>query len=287
MPMNTRECTPKRRPARALWALGACGVGLWAAGCSSSEAQRAPDKVIVVPSSATTAPSYQGDGSIPTRRYVVRMSDGQRDWEVEFPEVATGYELRIPLDGKGKGADQDVLVGADQLTAADKQLLESLRRRDVNVEREGIFTNGKNAADPSGRNQVGGLEPGAELDEKGAEAKAAKGGVDPWAGKEDKPAPSRRSYFMGLEKVKQLYRAGKYELAIVFLKKLEEDYPNDVQIMSMMGTLWLKVGQPELARESWEKVLAIEPQNRAVIEALKRLNDRAQDQDPPEPPAAP
>lgn len=244
-----------------------CGV----AACSSDDSTNMPDKVIVVPSTATTSPSYRGDGSIPTRRYVVRMSDGRRDWEVEFPEVATGYELRIPLEANGKG--DDVGVGADELTAADKQLLEALRRKNVDMEREGIYTNGKNEADPKGKNQLGNLEPGAELDSAGKETKDGKG-VDPWAGKEDKPAPSRRSYFLGLEKVKQLYRAGKYELAIVFLKKLEQDYPNDVQIMSMMGTLWLKMGQEELAREYWEKVLAIEPQNRPVIEALKRLNAR-------------
>lgn len=237
--------------------------------CSTDSSSNSSDRVIVVPSTATTAPSYRGDGSIPTRRYVVRMSDGKRDWEVEFPEVATGYELRIPLGDKKK--DEDVVVEGDKLTAADKQLLDALRKRNVNYEREGIYKNGKNQADPKGKNQVGGDEPGAELDPKGKEAKKS-GGVDPWAGTEDKPAPTRRSYFLGLEKVKRLYRAKKYELAVVFLKKLEKDYPNDVQIMSMMGTLWLKVGQKELARQYWEKVLAVDPQNKPVIAALKQLN---------------
>lgn len=289
----------KKTKLLASW-LGVTCVGalFGSAACSSDNSVRnAPEKVIVVPSSAVTGPSYRGDGSIPTRRYVVRMSDGKRDWEVEFPEVATGYELRIPLQEGGAGkAGEDVVVGADELTAADKQLLEALRKRNVNMEREGIYTNGQNEADPKDRNQLGNLDPGAELDDQGNDKPNTNKGVDPWAGKEDKQAPSRRSYFLGLEKVKQLYRAGKYELAIVFLKKLEQDYPNDVQIMSMMGTLWSKVGQEELAREYWEKVLAIEPQNRPVLEALKRLNARqgaatgtdAQQPIPPElQPAAP
>src|SRR6056297_884533 len=64
-------------------------------GCASTREE--PQTTIVVPSAATTAPEYRGDGSVPTQRYVVRMSDGQRDWEVEFPDVANGYEVRIPL----------------------------------------------------------------------------------------------------------------------------------------------------------------------------------------------
>jgi hypothetical protein len=42
----------------------------------------------------------------------------------------------------------------------------------------------------------------------------------------------------------------------------------------MMGTLYLKVGQEELAREYWERVLQIDPTNKTVIEALKQLNQR-------------
>lgn len=260
-----------------------CALSL-GSGCSSDNAAQADDAaVIVVPSSATTAPSYRGDGSIPSRRYVVRMSDGRRDWEVEFPEVATGYELRIPLNEAGK--QEDVVVEGDKLTAADKQLLDALRKRNVDYEREGIYKDGKNAADPEGRNQLGNLEPGAELDPKN---KGKEGGVDPWVGTEDKPAPTRRSYFLGLEKVKRLYRAQKYEVAVVFLKKLEKDYPNDLKIMSMMGTLWLKLGQKDLAREYWEKVLAIDPTNKAVIEAMKQLNGKTEEDGagaPPPPPS--
>ena len=59
------------------------------------------------------------------------------------------------------------MVEGDELTAADKELLENLRRRNVRIEREGIYRNGRNQADPEGRNKVGGREPGAELPEPG------------------------------------------------------------------------------------------------------------------------
>jgi len=238
-------------------------VGMLTA-CSSTKEASTTDKVIVVPSTATSAPPYRGDGSPSSRRYVVRMSDGKRDWEVEFPESANGYQLRIPLnDGK-----KDLDVQGQPLTKADKELLESRRRQNVATEREGVYADGKNLADDERRNQAGGLQPGAELG--GGDS----GAVDPWAGTEDQPAPTRRSYFLGIEEVQKLYRAGRYEMAVVFLKELDEDYPDDPKILSMMGTLYLKLNQEDLAREYWEKVLQIDPTNRAVIDALKQLNQR-------------
>lgn len=241
-----------------------CAVSV--TGCSTGGSSSGKEKVIVVPSSAATAPPYRGDGSPSDRRYVVRMSDGERDWEVEFPETANGYQLRIPLHDNKKDLD----VQGQPLTRADKELLESRRRQNVGMEREGIYADGQNLADDERRNQVGGLRPGAEIDDPDA----GSGGIDPWAGSEDRPAPTRRSYFLGIEEVQKLYRAGRYEMAIVFLKELDEDYPEDPKIMAMMGTLYLKLNQEELAREYWERVLQVDPANQAVIDALKQLNQR-------------
>jgi hypothetical protein len=81
--------------------------------------------VIIVPSTATMQPPYNADGAQPTRRYVVRMSDGERDWEVEFPETASGYELRIPIKG-GRRSD-GVDVRGKGKTAADREIEASIR----------------------------------------------------------------------------------------------------------------------------------------------------------------
>lgn len=242
----------------------ALGVAMLCGACSSGGSANKSEKVIVVPSTATTAPPYRGDGSPDTRRYVVRMSDGERDWEVEFPETANGYQLRIPLnDGSKK-----VAVNGAPLTEADKELLASRRRQNVGMEREGVYADGQNMADDKRRNQEGGLRPGAELDGQDP------GAVDPWAGTEDAPAPTRQSYFLGIEDVRKLYRAGRYEMAVVHLKDLDADYPEDPKIMSMMGTLYLKLGQEDLARDYWERVLQVDPSDRAVLDALKQLNQR-------------
>jgi hypothetical protein len=220
--------------------------------------------VIIVPSTATMQPPYNADGAQPTRRYVVRMSDGERDWEVEFPETASGYELRIPIKG-GRRSD-GVDVRGKGKTAADREIEANMRRNNPDMEREGHYVNGEHTLDGPKE------QPGSELGNRqgGQWGK----GADPLAGTEDKPAPSRMSYVRGLDDVKRLYRAGRYEAAAEYLKDLDTDYPNDPKVMAMLGTVYLKIGQEDLARQYWERVLQVDPGNREVIEALKQLNAR-------------
>ena len=211
------------------------------------------DRTIVVPSTASVQPPYNSDGKTPPRRYVVRMSDGTLDWEVELPEVATGYELRIPI--KGKTRPGEVTFSGGALTDADKDLLNNLRRKNPDFEGEGIY-------DEEGRS----LTPqGQAKDAQSSTQKLKNSKIN------SQPAPTRQSYLISLEKSRQLFKAGKYELALVALKSLDQEYPNDVTIKSMVGTLWLQLNQPELAREAWESALKIDPNNRSIIEALKQL----------------
>jgi hypothetical protein len=253
----------------ALTALSVGALALALTACEATDARSGRERVIVVPSTATTTPAYERDGSVPSKRYVVRMSDGKRDWEIEFPDTARGYRLNIPMGSKPSDA---IDVQGDALTEADKRFIEANRRENVGMEREGMYVDGKNAADPE---RPG---PGSELPpvpgEEPKKGTSGADGVDPWSRGEDTPAPSRRSYYLGIEKVQQLYRARRYEVAIVYLTKLDEDYPNDVKIMSMMGTLLMKTNKLDAAREYWERVLAIDPTNRGVIEAMKQLNAR-------------
>jgi len=229
-------------------------------GCATPEPQTT---TIIVPSAATSAPEFRGDGTMPSQRYVVRMSDGKRDWEVEFPETASGYEVRIPLDAKGN--PNALNWESENLTDADRKIIEEQRRTNPGMEREGVFVGGRNLND-----RASASEPGAELDESGRDARD----VGPLSTRiaEDSAAPGRPSYLLGIDEVQKLFQAGKYELAMVRLTELERAYPNDAKLLSMMGTLWLKLGRKELARDAWEQVLQMEPDNRAVIEALKQLS---------------
>lgn len=260
-------------------------VGTWIlavvviAGCQTPD----PETKVVVPSAATQAPEYEGDGRVPEQRYVIRMSDGKRDWEVQFPDVATGYEMHIPLEGaQNKGPLDSVRWESENLTEADKELLEQLRRERGEMEREQINVDGRRASAPSGESEDGDAESGeaddsasdgtsGEAGSEGASVDGKKQNRDESARGDTDPAPYRPSYLLGIEEVRKLYKAGKYELAMVKLKKLDEAYPDDEKILSMKGTLWMKLGRENLAREAWERVLQINPDNEQVKEALKRL----------------
>lgn len=243
--MNTRQTL-----------LIAAGALLLSACANSNEVAQTP---IIVPSAATTAPQYQGDGSIPPQRYVVRMSDGSRDWEVEFPEVATGYEMRIPLGDEGEKSD--VYPTHHPLTPADRELIEHLRRTNPNFEREGTFVDGEHVND-----RIAG--------EVEAEARQRPDGRA-----EDAPAPGRPSYYRGVEEIKRLAASGNHEMAMVHLTDLERYYPDDVQLLMMKGTLWSFLGREALARQAWEQVLQIEPDNREVIDALRQLDQSPDTED--------
>ena len=235
-------------------------LGMLCTGCGSSLTLNLEgrQRTIVVPTHAVVQPDRQRDGSTVPRRYVVRMSDGNLDWEVELPEVATGYELRIPFKGKGAGGGGELAYQNEApLTAADKELIKSMRRENPDMEAEGVF-------DESGQ----GIDAASKAKQKGKRG-SRKGNIQ--------QSKSRQSYLVGLEKARQLFKAKKYELAIIALESLDSDYPNDVTIKSMLGTLWLQLNQPVLAREAWEAALKINPNNRAVIQALKQLQSSMED----------
>jgi tetratricopeptide (TPR) repeat protein len=192
----------------------------------------APRARIVVPPESIRELAYMPTPDrYATSRHVVRMSDGTRDWEVEFPDVAVAYEVRIPLRGApapGGAPDDQVPT---HMTAADREMMEE---RAVNAQAAG--------------------------------AKSA-----------DKKDPKKKSYLGGIARVRELYRTRNYELALIDVVDLEREYPNDTKIMAMKGSIYRKLGKTKLAREIWEKVLALDPDNATVADALRELDGEQRD----------
>jgi Flp pilus assembly protein TadD len=85
------------------------------------------------------------------------------------------------------------------------------------------------------------------------------------------PQPAKASYLLTLARVKDLYRTHHYELGLVEIVKLEQQYPDDEHILSMKGSLYERLGNKGLAREAWQEALRLNPFNLAVLEALQRL----------------
>lgn len=200
---------------------------------------------------ATQTQSKTGDG-----RYLLRLAEHNRLWELELPESAGGYEMRIPLDGP-----------LDAPTAADSELLATAREAD-------------------GANDRPLVDAGAKTKAKSVEATTASiskteaATAIPAVAKADAPTqaepiatPRRKSYLGTLAKVREMYASRKYEMALVELVDLEPSYPNDERVQAMKGSLYFKLGKPQLARESWQKALALDPDDAAVAEALRNLKE--------------
>ncbi len=262
--VRMRTMTSPLRHLSRLALIALMGASWLAGGCSSTKPQT---KQIIVPSTATSVPQYRGDGTATDEHYVIRMSDGRRDWEISFPSTASGYEVRIPLKGGKPTADKGggLHWQAEQLTDADKELLAELRRQNPDMEREGVYQNGQNLVDKQAAADQG-KKPATASDASPQPRPSAKHTA------EDAAAPTRPSYLLGIAEVQKLYEHGKYELAMVRLSQLDKAYPNDARILSMKGTLWKKLGRPELARKAWEQALQLQPDNKSVIQALKDLN---------------
>src|SRR3954453_18993396 len=74
-----------------------------------------------VPPELMRGAGYTTGGEPLRSRYVVRMTDGQRDWEIQLPEIATAYEVKVPLSGKPASR----LAGdIATMTAADREILQ-------------------------------------------------------------------------------------------------------------------------------------------------------------------
>lgn len=82
-----------------------------------------------------------------------------------------------------------------------------------------------------------------------------------------------QSYLATLARVRALYQRRQYELALVELVALDRQYPDDERILEMKGTLYRKLGRLDEAKRAWERVLALNPDNRVVARALETLEE--------------
>jgi hypothetical protein len=231
---------------------GAFALAGTIAGCSTGGA--VPADVRVPPDLLRGSP-YTAGGEVGRTRYVVRMTDGQRDWEIQLPEYGTAYQVTVPLTGKPGSAVAD-LEGA---TEADREIIAENQAQQR--ARTDAAPGPDDAIDETDKPR--GLTP--------ARAPVGKGGQRPAPISAGASEPAKSSYLLTLAKVKDLYRTRHYELGLVEIVKLEQQYPDDEHILSMKGSLYERLGNKNLAREAWQEALRLNPFNLAVLEALQRL----------------
>jgi tetratricopeptide (TPR) repeat protein len=211
-----------------------------------------------VPPELLRGSQFTAGGESPRSRYVVRMTDGQRDWEIQLPEIATAYEVKVPLAGKPAtrlAVDMATMTAADREIVQEREAAARAEAGEPEPPDDGASKSGKRAA---------ALRDDGSADKPAPKRSARKPG-------DDKPQAAKASYLLTLARVKDLYRSKQYELALVELTELDRQYPDDEHILSMKGSLYERLGNKNLAREAWQQTLRINPYNLAVLEALQRL----------------
>ena len=87
------------------------------------------------------------------------------------------------------------------------------------------------------------------------------------------PEGRSKSYLATLAKLGEMYSSHRYELALIEVVDLEQQYPKDPRLLAMKGSLYQKLGKAALAREAWKKALEIDPSDTTVAEALRALKE--------------
>ncbi len=189
-------------------------------------------RTIHIPESVVPNPATRERVRSAVEPYVIKMSDGRRTWQIEIP----AYDAT--------GAFQAVIPLDLASTAAPPVAPPTEADREV-----------KASTPPAPETAGGPLTGSGPAEAPGAAPRATPG----------------RSYLATLARVNELFRRRQYELALIDLVALDREYPDDERILEMKGTLYWKLGRRDLARDAWERVLALNPDNTAVAQALESL----------------
>jgi len=91
---------------------------------------------------------------------------------------------------------------------------------------------------------------------------------------QDQTPQQDMSYLASSDHIKQLYKFGRFEAAVLATDDLIRSYPTDPKLYEMRGTLLDRLGKPDLALKSWNQALRFEPTNAALRKFVERRAQR-------------
>ena len=92
---------------------------------------------------------------------------------------------------------------------------------------------------------------------------------------EEDLARGDKSYLGAIDRIKSLFREGRYEASLLEAEELLKDHPTDPRLHEMRGTLLDRLGYADLARQSWAQSLKLKPSNEPLRRFLDRRGERA------------
>ncbi len=207
------------------------------------------------PISNPFAEVYGGPKDASNQVITLRTKRGDRSVEVEFPgggENVTDFVIPVSpaFSGDGSGGAR-APASTDPATGG---MDESYKDRTPTMTDRELL-----AKMPQG------------LPEDAAQRSEIERGLGLMASDETTPMQAR-SYLASIDKVKQLFRTGRHEAALLEVDDMLRSYPTNPKLYEMKGTLLDRLGQAELAVDSWNQALRYDPKN----ESLRRFIERKQ-----------
>jgi tetratricopeptide (TPR) repeat protein len=190
---------------------------------------------------------YPGAADDSGKSLVVRSKRGDRALEFEIP--ARGSEVSewvVPVDPQqAQGAEREASKGSADYGD----------RKPSSVDREIQRTMPQIASvDAASRREIEG-EMGLRASE------------------EDMPKGDK-SYLGAIDRIKSLFREGRYEAALLESEEMLKEHPTDPRLYEMRGTLLDRLGYADLARQSWNQALKLQPSNEPLRRFLGRRGER-------------
>ncbi len=245
--MNAKR---NRKPG-AIRTAAAALVSVFAFACSSVGnilATDSNDKEAAKPITNPFAGYSAGHDRDANQNVVLRTKKGDRSVEVELPESGQSLsDFVIPVSPAFKDSGR---APASENEDAYRQRKPSIADREIT----GTF----------GQNRAGNEDQRHEV-EQGL-------GLVP----AEEPTPEAdTSYLAGIDHIKQLYRNGRYEAALLESDDIVKSYPTDPKIYEMRGTLFERLGRGDLAVKSWNQALRLNPANQTLRKFVERKQQRS------------
>lgn len=256
----------KARRLRKTVVIGTMGAALLAAPACSTV------KNVIAPNSETPERTpirnpfgtfSSGPGSAANDTMIFRTKKGDGAVEVEVPRTGEGIsDFVIPISPKfapgyrGPASVSDASESGSVSTGGDPQIDSTYKDREAGpTDREIVRTFPQVLPEDENKRQ--------EIEQDLGLVRS-----------EDNGSERSRSYLAQVDKVKQLYRYGRFEAALLELDSMVRDYPTNPKLHAMRGTLLERLGKGELAMKSWKQALKLDPANQSLRKFVDRREQK-------------
>jgi hypothetical protein len=207
---------------------------------------------------------YRSGSKDVAQTMILRTKKGDRSVEIELPgDTQRLSDFVLPVSpafkNSGRGlASTGAADGMDGAQTSDESIDQSYKNRQPSMSDHEIVRK---------------LPQGLVEDE--VKRHEIETGLNLTQSEDDVLSESTPSYLASLDHVKQLYRAARFEAALLEVDEMIRMYQTDPKLHEMRGTLLDRLGKRDLALKSWNQALRFDPQNQSLKRFIERKQSRS------------